>query len=646
MTKLSSDSFLPSGAIDIPTNGPIGGFASHSGLDTFRPKPSMALSGGATSLCSQVPVRQAAPDSRTAHDTSIQSPSTNNSDTGDSAHHDFPLRQSLLHAPSTVYLPDSLSLPTCACAVGFKASSGRYFHPNAPSPSPPASWDIGGASLARSVSADAVVSRGIGGRSSLAESSIFQRTNLDALRRRAEELCRDQQAVIDDMSQEWLREKTDMSRLVRGLHQRIQRLEGENAVLRAIASHSAPVPGLSSFHSCFQSHGGGGGRSWNKSSPPQRTLGRGASGNSAAMSLPPGLDGASRRPHFAKRTGSPSTSPLAAPTADHPVLSMLLSPRTEPQQSACADFLLPSPPDTNGDVPVIDIQEIDPKLEGVPLKINAVRKPTFEPRATTDRNPKLATSPRSKPPGTNYGADQARRKSDVLSRDRVRGDRRRSGLTPLAISKSQEQTKHILATDESRRLTMHAGHTPNHSLSLFPTMTATGSGSAAARSQEDTPVAAWPSNNPAEERAYTPDGHDANGETRLSESLKNLPDGHNPDGGHDRGTEAYLEPADDVALKGPLMIKNIPAQDEIFWAQVNQRLDPISRGKGALPKVLQSPEAAVSQSMLDANSPRAANGPDPEDASPDSDGGKPAVEPDVPLKFKSTCNFGAPFGST
>lgn len=658
MTKLASDSFLPSGAIDVPTNGPIGRAASHSGFDASQPASAMAASGDAyNNHYGRQPPRHVSISSPSQNATK-QSPSIY-PPSADRSHLNFPLAGIHLDTPSPLNLSNSIS-PVGAVAAADSATrkTGGSFHPNLSSLSPPASWDIGGASLARSVSADASIppqapSRvfsGLGGHSSLVENWRLERSNLDALRRRAEKLYRDQQSVIDEMSEEWLKEKTEMSNLIQGLRERIQRLEGENTVLKTIASHTTQIPGLISPHNSLQSGSGDMPNSHSPSltsnkSPPPRPSGRSASETSASFDLPPGLDGASRRPHyFAKHGGSPCISPTAVPAHG---IHIPLSPRTEPQRSVTTDFLSSSSPETNGDVPIIDVQEIDPKLEGIPIKATAVQKSTFDPISNQpDKVPSPSGAGAPAPVASAHNDGQHKQKAEVSTRERFRFDRRRSGITPLVPSK--DQTKQILATDETRRLTMHAGHTPNHSLSLFPTMTATESSSAGARSQETTPTA-WASSGFADQHEETDPSDDCDGNPR---NLKENVDDHNDqlDGGIDEDLEAYLEPSDDVPLKGPLMIKNIPAQDEIFWEKVNQRLDPISRGQDALPKVLQSPEHEAPHNPLEANQQTfgPVRKPDNESAVVESDDeagdGKATVEPDVPLKFRSTSNFGAPFG--
>ncbi|KAH0596972.1 hypothetical protein MHUMG1_05280 [Metarhizium humberi] len=656
MTKRTSesDAFLPSGAIDVPTNGAsIGGPASHSGFDSSQSPSTMTPSGDA--LSNHCDGQSVSSPSRHA---AIQSPPILNPLSANRSHFNFALAGTHLDTPSPLNLSNSASpVAAAGAANSSKAKVRGYFHPNSSSLSPPAAWDFGGASLARSVSADAAIppqtpSRlytGLAGHSSLVENWRIERGNLETLRQKAERLYRDQQSVIDEMSEEWLNERKEMSHLIQGLRERIQRLEGENTVLRKFASYTTHVPGLISPHNSLQSGSGEANVSHSPSlasnkSPPPRPSGRSASEALASLDLPPGLDGASRRPHqFAKQGGSPCTSPTAAPAHG---THIPISPRIVPRKSVTTDFLSISSPEPNKGVPIIDIQEIDPKLEGIPIKATAVKKSTFHP--TSNRPGNISEPPHAPEQATGTRKDNHfKQKNGISIRERLRLDRLRSGLTPLASS--QDQTKQILATDESRRLTMHAGHTPNHSLSLFPTMTATESSSAAARSQETTPTA-WASSGFADQHEGTDLSDDSDSKPRHGK--EDIGEGNQEGDRDDDNIEGYLEPSDDVALKGPLMIKNIPAQDEIFWAQVNQRLDPISRGQDALPKVLQSPELEAVRNMLPAAlQPPPEDGKKPEEASADLESDeegedeKASVEPDVPLKFKNTSNFGAPFGS-
>ncbi|KAG6014132.1 hypothetical protein E4U54_005796 [Claviceps lovelessii] len=654
MAKLALDFSPTSGAFDIPANGPIIGTVSHSGLDTIRSNPRMALSGDAiSSPCGKI-ASCVVPTSSLTHDIAVQSPPLNSPNSVDPFSTGFSMNQSSVSSRGSGR--EAGREAGHGCDAGSRDTPVGSSHPNFASLSPRATWDIEHASLARSVSADTVMlshmsSQSHNGRGD--HPSLVERSNLDAFRRRAERLYRDQQAVIDEMSEEWIKEKAEMSQLIFLLRERLQRLEGENAVLKSISSHDPRVPGLVSPQNNIQNGSlvrvcGG-----SKAPSPQGPCGHNASETLGAFSLPPGLGGASRRPHFARQAANPYLSPSGVPIVGH-VGS--LGPRTEPQYSASTDFLLASfSSEPTGDAPIIDVQEIDPKLEGIPIKATAVQRPTFEPTSTKAvvQNPSPKSAPVVQPTNEFH---QAKRTGawGAWEREKLRNDRRRVGLAPLTIVKDQEQAKHILAADESRRLTMHAGHTPNHSLSLFPTMTATESSSIGARSQGTTPTAG-PSSNHGEQPTDRDGGDGGDAKADMAQHSDKSDDNElerQSDGVTDAEAEGFFDPADDVPLKGPLMIKNIPAQDEIFWARVNQRLDPISRGKDALPRVLQEALEldATQQPLDDTASPRQEDAQVREEPSAvvesDEDGedDNADVEADVPLIFKATTNFGMPFG--
>lgn len=139
---------------------------------------------------------------------------------------------------------------------------------------------------------------------------------------------------------------------------------------------------------------------------------------------------------------------------------------------------------------------------------------------------------------------------------------------------------------------------------------------------------------------------------------------------------ALLNATDDNTLSGPLMIRNIPEQDELFMEVLNERLEPISQGQNALPKVVQdlrlSPvpddtERVEAQSdageeadgVLIRREPKslprlsgAEHVGEDEDAPVEivrpvrreEPGSDSESGPEVTLKLKHTSNFGAPFG--
>ncbi|KAK0390644.1 hypothetical protein NLU13_0148 [Sarocladium strictum] len=519
--------------------------------------------------------------------------------------------------------------------------------------SPPASAPIG-STLSRSVSADAaaptqtsvhIVQRLAQQNAIIREAWEAERNYLEANRRRAEEVYQEERVIMEEVREGWEREKDIMLREMQTLRERIHRLEGENATLRSVASQAVQISGVVSPMPSVKggatdtAHTG----IFNGHAPV--AMSNNPSQNSAADAalLPPGLDGASRRPHWASAGSGSRTSPTSQPEQS-PFIP--LEPRFEPQYQAERD---PLPHEDNEiEPPIIDVQEVDPKLEGIPIKANAVQRSTFGFGDTSHAENSKQSSPGTSPPAA---------QGNTLDSDRP-------GLAKRGSSK--DQTLQVLAIEESRRLTMHAGHTPNHSLSLFPTMNV--SSNATAPSGGPTPKAESLELAVAPEQAV----HAHTLQRIPEQNLSNESNSKKPMEGQAASEPAAkvgdeqlelgpLEPTDDIPLKGPLMIKNIPAQDEIFWAEVNKKLEPISQGRDAVPTVmridLEELEAAADSSaaalMIQQHQPpRAVDPVGGGDASQDRHDGESAPvgprpgtsDADVPLKLKTTTNFGAPFG--
>ncbi|EXA40004.1 hypothetical protein FOQG_01137 [Fusarium oxysporum f. sp. raphani 54005] len=518
----------------------------------------------------------------------------------------------------------------------------------APLPNVSSSSGLVGASLSRSVSADAVaasqssvhvVQRLVQQNQLIREAWEAERNHLEANRRRAEEVYQEERIIMDEVRDSWEAEKEGMAREIEELKERVHRLEGENSALKAVTAQSIQVTGVVS--PLASQRGGSGEGSMDSSyfqAPPGRLASRGQNSTiptglsmSDASSLPPGLDGASRRPHYFQSSSarvSPTTQPESSPFVP-------LDPRMQTQNPVAKDFLSSPTEDVATPVPVIDVQEIDPKLEGIPLKATAVQKPTFAAGASPPENP---ASPVASPPGpVARSPEQSRRPTN-------------------ARASSKEYTLQALSAVESRRLTMHAGHTPNHSLSLFPKVNPTDPGSiigeAATPTVEsvinlDAAVVAEEEKNDSLSVPVQSDRRDSKVSfISVTEELDpNAPD-------------LMMEPSGgDKALKGPLMLRNMPAKDELFFEKLHEALEPISQGQNALPAVMQGHGLGSIAGPSGSNAPThmskqagPVGGDGSADAQRDADdsdgeGSGKAIEIDVPLKLKSTSNFGAPFGA-
>ncbi|RTE70537.1 hypothetical protein BHE90_015062 [Fusarium euwallaceae] len=520
--------------------------------------------------------------------------------------------------------------------------------PSSTAPLPSVSSGLVGASLSRSVSADAVapsqspshvVQRLVQQNAMIREAWEAERNHLEANRRRAEEVYQEERIIMDEVRVGWETEKENMIREIEDLKERMHRLEGENSALKAVAAQSIQVTGMVS-PLASQRGGSGDGSLENSyfSAPPGRLTSRSQNptipaslSTGDASSLPPGLDGASRRPHFLS-PGSSRLSPITQPESS-PFVP--LDPRMQTQNPVARDFLSSPSDDATTPVPVIDVQEIDPKLEGIPLKATAVQKSTFADGATSTDNP---SSPIVSPPGP------ATQHPERIGRpSNVRGS-------------SKEFTLQALSAVESRRLTMHAGHTPNHSLSLFPSVNPTDTDTIVGEGATPTvetviDLAAALPEEPVKDPAATV-VQTARRDSKVSFAAEELDIDH---------PEPVFEPDEDKPLKGPLMIRNMPAKDELFWEAVNKKLEPISQGQNALPAVMQTSledlEAGAGPSGLNAQAQKRQKVPhvggdgsvdaqaDAEDSGNDSETSDNGIDADVPLKFKATSNFGAPFGA-
>ncbi|PTB70507.1 hypothetical protein BBK36DRAFT_1165034 [Trichoderma citrinoviride] len=246
---------------------------------------------------------------------------------------------------------------------------------------------------------------------------------------------------------------------------------------------------------------------------------------------------------------------------------------------------------------VVDVNEVEAGLDGIPLRANTVRRATFAHNT----------------PG---GAPPLKRQRS-LSQEYC--------IVDNPFGNDDEEGDGERDKEEVQRLKMHAGHTPPRS----PPM----------RHSQGSPTPIAPSSPPEPKSVII-------GETEMAE---------------DSG---------DVALTGPLMIQNDPAEDESFLAALNEKLGPISQGVDALPRAVQPPIAmpvpvsavqgerivrwvepwyppipeGKKLSNLQSKDGESDNTPHANEDDDGSDEATTVAEPEVPIKFRSTSNFGAPFG--
>ncbi|PFH56735.1 hypothetical protein XA68_16059 [Ophiocordyceps unilateralis] len=498
--------------------------------------------------------------------------------------------------------------------------------------------------LSRSVSDDAVASSQYACSTShslrqqlsfLIEAWMADRESCGLEKQAAEQELRRLRNALRSDHENWTSDRMAMGRQLDTLRAQVHGLELEIAALKTATAPNASGDNTQSPRTGQQHPGGVYGLAGNSSlsdpdEPAATTLSSNPSQQSNSsrayvFSPPIGSTGAPRRAHFAT-PGSSRTSPSAAPAPSHAAQEPDLG--QQPRLSVTTDFMDPLGLNGFGAVPVIDVQELDPKLDGIPIKANAVQKWTF---STAPNQRQAASGAR-----VGHGISICRTRRQSTTQNRRSMDR---GRISRERQTSRDQTLQVLAVEESRRLTMHAGHTPNHSISLIPTMTTVGGDSDGGMTHSiDAPSDVGVGQEATHEPLFAPDH-----------------DGHeSPKDGEDDGKEP-LGPCDDASLKGPLMVKNIPAQDDLFFAQLDQKLESvISSGEDALPSVLRTPSPAEPAAPPVGSRPVAVQASlgldgahelavevDEGAADDDKD-----IEPDVPLRLRSTANFGAPFGST
>ncbi|KAK4183768.1 hypothetical protein QBC35DRAFT_393161 [Podospora australis] len=418
-----------------------------------------------------------------------------------------------------------------------------------------------------------------------------ERKYMEANRERAEEVYKEERALMEDERAEWEAEKEILLQEIQRLQQQL--LSGGASSARFSASglrgggawEASPESMRSSQSS--QSNG----PSIQRSGSVHRRGGPSCASPVSAMRYHASLPHLPIEPGQPARGGAKTLAPLPESMSIGPVIpSSGLSPVSAP----------PSEAGTISPVPIVDVQEIIPELEGIPIKATAIERPTFKD-----------------PPSQNDSKATSRSISPTNSSDE-----------PKRASK--EQTLQVLAVHESARLTMHAGHTPSHSLSLLTTVVSSGAATTTSSSGESTPTM-----------------QQGDGTTAMAGVIES----RNTTQCSDPLSEAHAEPAvkatEDHPLRGPLMVRNMPAHDEIFFRRLSDKLEEMSKDRdAALPAVLKDtskPEGSdpSSNAALD-DASSCDSGTEKKDR-----GGSPKSgdeEFEIPLKIKKSSNFGAPFG--
>lgn len=237
----------------------------------------------------------------------------------------------------------------------------------------------------------------------------------------------------------------------------------------------------------------------------------------------------------------------------------------------------------------LDVSKINPRLEGIRLKAAAIQRPTF---AISQVSPPLFCNQGDKNTSSVLEPESSAQASSSRKQD-----------AELFVPKSSmAQTLHALATAESSRRRMHAGHTPSHSVAHFPL-----------------PVA-----EEVTEASLTAVGKD---DERHHKKVQD--------------EDVHYEPADDKPLKGHLMAQSDGGPD-VFLDEFTKKLENISSGaEDGVPAVLRNQKQPPNEDILALEVDVVGGTDDP------GEGGvnvEVDAEADIPLKLKTSTNFGLPWG--
>ncbi|KAI0398783.1 hypothetical protein F4802DRAFT_115127 [Xylaria palmicola] len=403
-----------------------------------------------------------------------------------------------------------------------------------------------------------------------------ERAHLEASRARAEEMFREERNMMDEERLIWAEQKTKLEKEMADWKQRAETAETESAKLTRLLETTRIGGGK--HGDIF--HGAAG------SVVKYHRSGSSGSPGTAAASI------------NNSRTPSDGVSPSTLPPSKGSTIpeSNPFVPLDPRMQSASPTNV---PRKGQERIPSIDVYEVIPGLEGIRLKVPAIQKPTFND--TKQSSPTFSPSKES-PSSTRKSSAELQSKAQPFT-----------------------MTQEALLAPEHRRLTMHAGHTPSHSISLsqLPTIDSSAANTAGS-SGTTTPTSPGDTKTVQVCEASDQEASVGPADVELREDVALL-------------KETLLNPGtEDPALKGPLCLKNRPAADEVFLRRLSDKLEEV-RATDATPSVLSEatipvPTINFSLSTYDATIENRV-----ENRLED-------VEEDVPLKLRKSSNFGQPLG--
>ncbi|RYO80858.1 hypothetical protein DL766_008789 [Monosporascus sp. MC13-8B] len=378
----------------------------------------------------------------------------------------------------------------------------------------------------------------------LLENWEAERAHLEANRARAEEVYKEEREIMDEERVMWGEEKARLEKELLEWKRRAELAETErDAALVEAGALRRTAEALRHQRDHYHRLTVQGGTTSGSSGATPAATGSGSSGSPGdrtalvAFKLP--TDGVS------PLTGQPFPGLELGATMPESKPFVPLDPRMQSASSTLA-----SPDTERQPVPSVNISEVIPGLEGIRVKKPALEKPTF-----TDDKPSPAPTGSEKPTPSASNNDTP----DVKPRPT-----------------SAEIAKQVLKAPEDLRLTMHAGHTPNHSISLSRLHTAQ---STQALNTANSSGASSPKREQSEPGLT--DAQEGQGEASAA-AVPGVT-------GDDDASLGQMDPSDgDRPMKGPLQLRNRPASDEVFLQKVFDKLEDSIKSNDVTPTVLRS----------------------------------------------------------
>ncbi|KAK7754573.1 hypothetical protein SLS62_003356 [Diatrype stigma] len=379
----------------------------------------------------------------------------------------------------------------------------------------------------------------------LLENWEAERAHLEANRARAEEVYKEEREIMDEERAIWVEERTQLENAVLEWKRRAEMAESERDNARK------EVDALRKQCDIYRRLSGStrGGASSNSTGTPTAT------GSASSDSL------GGRRTSVQFKDPTPILSPLTGHPFPGPGLGVTM-PESKPFEPLDPRMQSASPPTATPSVeqdrvPSINISDVIPGLEGIRVKRPALERSTFTDEKISSSS---ASSSKSESPNSKGRSNPA------------------------------QLTKQVLEAPETSRLTLHAGHTPNHSISLSRLQTAQ---TTRAPNTADSSGAATPTQEPTESNVSG--GQHAQADADATSGLAPAPaPALAPEETYDdEEPMGHMDPSEgDRPLEGPLQLRNRPASDEPFLRRLSDKLEDFIRNNDTTPTVLRGVDVA------------------------------------------------------